>query len=198
MTPAMEDGELVLLLVDDVDWQDVRRQRRRDRAVAARRRDDRERRHHGGRGLRHRGRRRARRHRPAAHRSGRARRRGQLRARRGSQHGGRATAVAGLRPAADTFTNAENGAVFSRQRRRLVCSPRRARSWSQGWRINVGFENFTAIVRDPLVRDPFISVFVWTVVYAGLSVLIQFAFGLFLAIALNKNGLRSGGSSARC
>ena len=31
--------------------------------------------------------------------------------------------------------------------------------------------------------------FVWTVVYAGLSVLLTFALGLFLAIVLNKNGL---------
>ncbi len=92
-------------------------------------------------------------------------------------------------PEADTFTNADNGAVF-RDNGEGSYAADTGEVLEQGWRINVGFENFTAIVRDPLVRDPFISVFAWTVVYAGLSVLTTFAFGLFLAIALNKNGLR--------
>ena len=92
-------------------------------------------------------------------------------------------------PAADTFTNADTGTVF-RDNGEGSYAAETGEVLEQGWRINVGFENFTAIVRDPLVRDPFISVFVWTVFYAGISVLATFAFGLFLAIALNKNGLR--------
>ena len=59
-----------------------------------------------------------------------------------------------------------------------------------GWRTHVGFENFKTILTDPLVRDPFVRVFVWTFVFAFVSVLIQFAIGLFLAITLNKPGLK--------
>jgi len=60
----------------------------------------------------------------------------------------------------------------------------------QGWRINVGLDNFKEIFTDPLIRKPFVSVFIWTVLYAGFSVFLTFAFGLFLAIVLNKDGLR--------
>ena len=59
-----------------------------------------------------------------------------------------------------------------------------------GWRTHVGFKNFNAIFTDPLVRDPFIRVFIWTFVYAGLSVFLTFSLGLFLAITLNKPELR--------
>src|SRR6185437_16890091 len=40
---------------------------------------------------------------------------------------------------------------------------------------------------DRLVRGPFLRVFVWTFVFATLTVLISFAFGLFLAITLDKS-----------
>src|SRR6185503_7207075 len=42
---------------------------------------------------------------------------------------------------------------------------------------------------DPLVRDPFIRVFLWTITFATLCVFFSFAIGLFLAIALDKQGL---------
>ena len=85
-----------------------------------------------------------------------------------------------------------------RQRPRLVCDHRPGETLEQGWRVGVGFDNFKKIFTDPLVRDPFISVFLWTFVYAGVSVLLTFAFGLFLAITLNKSGLRLRRRSGRC
>ena len=45
-------------------------------------------------------------------------------------------------------------------------------------------------MRDPLIRDPFFRVFVWTVVFATLTVFGSFAIGLFLAIALNHPEMR--------
>jgi len=59
-----------------------------------------------------------------------------------------------------------------------------------GWKTSVGFHNFTEIVRDPLIRTPFISVFIFTLVFATSVVLLSFACGLFLAIALDKKGMR--------
>ncbi len=55
-----------------------------------------------------------------------------------------------------------------------------------GWRSPVWFENYAKLLADPKVREPFIGVFIWTVVFAFLTVLTQFAFGLLLALALNK------------
>jgi arabinogalactan oligomer/maltooligosaccharide transport system permease protein len=59
-----------------------------------------------------------------------------------------------------------------------------------GWKTGIGFHNFGRIVNDPTVSDPFVRVFVWTFVFATLTVLFSFAIGLFLAIALDKQGLR--------
>jgi len=55
-----------------------------------------------------------------------------------------------------------------------------------GWRDPAWFTNYVRLVNDDRVRDPLISVFIWTVVFASLTVLTQFAFGLLLALALNK------------
>ena len=55
-----------------------------------------------------------------------------------------------------------------------------------GWRTPSIFENYSKLISDKRVRDPIFRVFIWTCVFAGLTVLTQFAFGLLLAIALNK------------
>ena len=59
-----------------------------------------------------------------------------------------------------------------------------------GWKADVGFLNFSRMIHNPLVRAPFIRVFVWTFIFAGLTVFLSFSIGLFLAIALNKPGMR--------
>ena len=59
-----------------------------------------------------------------------------------------------------------------------------------GWKADVGFLNFSRMIHNPLVRAPFIRVFIWTIVFATLTVLLSFSIRLFLAIALNKPGMR--------
>jgi len=92
-------------------------------------------------------------------------------------------------PSADTFTDIETGTVYSDNGEGSYESTAGA-ELEPGWRTHVGFENFNTILTDPLVRDPFLRVFVWTFAFAFLSVLIQFALGLFLAITLNKPDLK--------
>ncbi len=55
-----------------------------------------------------------------------------------------------------------------------------------GWRAPNWFSNYTKLFTDERVRTPLISVFIWTVTFASLTVLTQFSFGLLLALALNK------------
>jgi arabinogalactan oligomer/maltooligosaccharide transport system permease protein len=55
-----------------------------------------------------------------------------------------------------------------------------------GWKTYIGFSNFSRIIHDPLIRNPFLRVLAWTFAFAALSVLLSFALGLFLAIALQK------------
>ncbi len=59
-----------------------------------------------------------------------------------------------------------------------------------GWKTHIGFRNFSRIINDPLVRKPFLSIFAWTFVFAAACVFFSFAAGLFLAIALDKRGMR--------
>lgn len=90
---------------------------------------------------------------------------------------------------ADTFTNIESGVVF-RDNGRGAYENASGEEIDQGWRTNIGFDNFEDVFTNPLVRDPFLSTFVWTFTYALLSVIFTFFAGLFVAIALNHEGLR--------
>jgi arabinogalactan oligomer/maltooligosaccharide transport system permease protein len=92
-------------------------------------------------------------------------------------------------PESDTFTDVETGAVYSDNGEGSY-EAESGVTLEPGWKTHVGLKNFKTILTDPLVRDPFIRVFIWTFTYAFLSVLIQFAIGLFLAITLNKPDLK--------
>lgn len=59
-----------------------------------------------------------------------------------------------------------------------------------GWRVNVGFRNFTTAFGDARFLGPFFRILLWTVAFAFLSVASTFLLGLFLAITLNDNRLR--------
>ncbi|MBN1267582.1 MAG: maltose ABC transporter permease MalF [Anaerolineales bacterium] len=58
-------------------------------------------------------------------------------------------------------------------------------SLNPGYQVTVGLANFTRLFNSPALRGPFVQVFIWTIVFAFLSVLLNFAMGLFLAIVLN-------------
>jgi arabinogalactan oligomer/maltooligosaccharide transport system permease protein len=55
-----------------------------------------------------------------------------------------------------------------------------------GWRINVGGKNFVSVLTDKRISGPFFRVFVWTFIWAGLSVFSTFVLGLGLALTLNR------------
>jgi arabinogalactan oligomer/maltooligosaccharide transport system permease protein len=58
-----------------------------------------------------------------------------------------------------------------------------------GWKTYIGLDNFGRIIHSSLIRDPFLKVFLWTMVFATAVVFVSFALGLLLAITLNKPGL---------
>jgi maltose/maltodextrin transport system permease protein len=53
-----------------------------------------------------------------------------------------------------------------------------------GFRTFTGLENYIQIVTDPRIQGPFLRIFLWTVLFSGLSVLGTFAIGMFLAVML--------------
>jgi arabinogalactan oligomer/maltooligosaccharide transport system permease protein len=91
-------------------------------------------------------------------------------------------------PKRDTFTRISDGAVFHDDGRGEFVHGKE--QLLPGWKVNVGFLNFSRMIHSKLVRGPFVRVFIWTLAFATLTVLLSFSIGLFLAIVLNAAGLR--------
>jgi arabinogalactan oligomer / maltooligosaccharide transport system permease protein len=87
--------------------------------------------------------------------------------------------------AADTFTRISNGRLYSDNGKGSYVAAG-GEDLEPGWKTTVGFRNFSRVVNDKLIRDPFLRVFTWTVAFATLTVLLSFALGLLLAITLDK------------
>ena len=92
-------------------------------------------------------------------------------------------------PVRDQFTRIESGVVFTDNGKGSFTA-RSGEELEPGWKTNIGFANFDKILHNPLVRDPFLRVFVWTFAFAFLAVLISFVLGLLLAITLDKPGMQ--------
>jgi arabinogalactan oligomer/maltooligosaccharide transport system permease protein len=88
----------------------------------------------------------------------------------------------------DVFIRIADGAVFRNNGQGSYAHG--TEELEPGWKTGAGFKNFSRIIHDPLVRQPFLRVFAWTFIFAGATVFLSFALGLFLAIALDKKGLR--------
>jgi arabinogalactan oligomer/maltooligosaccharide transport system permease protein len=92
-------------------------------------------------------------------------------------------------PATDTFVRISDGTTFTDNGEGSFESAS-GEELEPGWKTRVGLTNFTSIVNDPLVRDPFIRVFVWTFFFAFSCVFLSFALGHLLANALDRSGQR--------
>jgi arabinogalactan oligomer/maltooligosaccharide transport system permease protein len=86
----------------------------------------------------------------------------------------------------DTFTRVSDGVVFSDNGRGSFTAPN-AEELEPGWVTGVGTLNIRRVFDDPLIRDPFVRVFIWTLGFAVATVLLSFFMGLFIAILLGPN-----------
>ncbi|MEP7154719.1 MAG: maltose ABC transporter permease MalF [Betaproteobacteria bacterium] len=59
-----------------------------------------------------------------------------------------------------------------------------------GFKVGVGFRNYSRMIFDPDFRGPFLSIFIWTVIFSALTVLFTLVIGLTLAVLLNWESLR--------
>ena len=86
---------------------------------------------------------------------------------------------------ADTFTHIDTGRTF-RDSGKGAFAAANGDELEPGWKTGVGLDNVRRVFDDPNIRGPFVRVFVWTLAFAVLTVSLSFAFGLFLAITLQK------------
>jgi len=59
-----------------------------------------------------------------------------------------------------------------------------------GFKVGIGLDNYARLLSDADIRGPFVSIFIWTVMFAGLTVLFATAIGLSLAVVLNWEALK--------
>jgi arabinogalactan oligomer / maltooligosaccharide transport system permease protein len=87
----------------------------------------------------------------------------------------------------DQFLDSQTGVVYvDNGRGNFVNADNPDENLIPGWRSVIWFENYLQLFTDPKVRDPFVSVLIWTIAFASITVITQFAFGLLLALALDK------------
>lgn len=89
--------------------------------------------------------------------------------------------------ATDTFVNIQSGAIYRDNGLGNYANIKNKTDFLQpGWRAPIWFSNYAKLFTDPQIRKPLIQVFIWTMVFASLTVLTQFALGLLIAMVLNR------------
>lgn len=94
---------------------------------------------------------------------------------------------------ADTITDVRTDTVYTVQKqgdREFFVSEDGERLSDQSWRANVGFDNYQRVLTNDTVRGDFLRIFVWTFLFATLSVVTTFGLGLLLAVTFNDSRLR--------
>ena len=88
-------------------------------------------------------------------------------------------------PDAGTMTNVDTGVVYTDNGRGQFESSD-GQTLSVGWRVGIGFENYTKAFGDSKFSGYFYQVLWWTFAQSFLSVALTFLLGLFLAITFDK------------
>jgi len=89
--------------------------------------------------------------------------------------------------ATDSILDQKNGVVYfsDDENGRFIAED--GTTLNPGYTVGVGLGNYNRFLTNPSFRGPLASIFIWTVLYAALSVLLSFGLGLFIAIAFGRN-----------
>jgi maltose/maltodextrin transport system permease protein len=115
--------------------------------------------------------------------------------------GGAAVRMTGLRefaPVRKLYTAQPDGALRNEQTGALIrpnvktgfFETEAGEALAPGFQVGIGFAHFQRILTDTKFQEPFFRIFVWTVVFAALTVLFATALGMLLAVILNWDALR--------
>jgi maltose/maltodextrin transport system permease protein len=89
-----------------------------------------------------------------------------------------------------TLTNLKTGDVLTPNFKTGFYETKAGEEVVPGFRVDVGLANYIQIATDPDFSGPFIAIFLWTVAFAGLTVLLTTIVGMTLATLLNWDALR--------
>lgn len=93
----------------------------------------------------------------------------------------------------DTITDVVTGEVYVPQDANFVPQDGEGTALPQGWRENVGFDNYTEALTNPTLRRGLIQVFLWNFAFAVISVASTFLLGMALALLFNDPRLKGKG-----
>jgi maltose/maltodextrin transport system permease protein len=90
----------------------------------------------------------------------------------------------------DSLTQLTTGTAYRPNRDTGFFETAQGERVQPGFKVGIGFGNYARMVADPDFRGPFAAIFVWTVLFAGLTVLFSTALGMTLAVVLNWEALK--------
>ena len=61
---------------------------------------------------------------------------------------------------------------------------------SPGFTVSIGWKNFLRVVQDEGIRQPFVSIFIWTIIFSVLTVVFTVAVGMVLACVVQWEALK--------
>ena len=88
------------------------------------------------------------------------------------------------------LTHLSSGAPFRPNRDQGWFEAAGGETVQPGFKVGIGVANYSRMLLDADFRGPFVRIFVWTVVFAALTVLFSTALGMTLAVLLNWEALR--------
>jgi maltose/maltodextrin transport system permease protein len=89
-----------------------------------------------------------------------------------------------------SLRNQETSAVLRANSKTGFFEDAKGEQYKPGFAVGVGLRHFVYIFSDSKFSEPFVNIFVWTVIFAGLTVVFTSALGMLLAVLLNWPALR--------
>jgi maltose/maltodextrin transport system permease protein len=88
-----------------------------------------------------------------------------------------------------SLTNKKDGTVVRPDLKEGFFVNEKGEKVGVGFRTSSAFDNYIQIFTDPRIQGPFLRIFVWTITFSGLSVILTFAVGMLLAVILQREDL---------
>jgi maltose/maltodextrin transport system permease protein len=85
-----------------------------------------------------------------------------------------------------SLTNKKDGTVIRPDFKRGFFVNEKGENIGVGFRTFTGLDNYVQILTDPRIQGPFLRIFVWTLAFSSLSVILTFAVGMLLAVILQR------------
>jgi maltose/maltodextrin transport system permease protein len=89
-----------------------------------------------------------------------------------------------------TIARAETGVVYSPNTTTGYFETAQGERMQPGFKVGIGWANYARLLFDADMRGPFVSIFIWTVLFAALTVFFATAVGMTLAVVLNWEALK--------